>query len=77
MDSSENGMNSENSPVRHDPALESLIARLVEGKKEHRMFLARLPFEEKVRIVIELQKIAYQIRTSVGKPAPRPWDLSG
>lgn len=77
MDSSENGMNSENSRARHDPALELLIARLVEGKKEHRASLARLPFEEKVRIVVELQKIALQIRTSVGKPAPRPWDLSG
>ncbi len=77
MGSSENGMNSKNSRVWHDPALESLIARLVEGKKEHRASLARLPFEEKVRIVVELQKIAYQIRTSVGKPTPKPWDFSG
>jgi len=53
-----------------------LIARLLAGKEAHRASLARLPFEEKVRIVVELQKIAFEMRTAAGKPARKPWTLS-
>jgi hypothetical protein len=51
------------------------MEKLFAAKKARRMALARLPFEEKVRIIVELQRIAYDIRSAVGKPAPKPWDL--
>jgi hypothetical protein len=35
------------------------LEELFEGKKKTRMELAKLPFEEKIKILVELQKIAY------------------
>jgi hypothetical protein len=35
------------------------LEELFEGKKKARMELAKLPFEEKIKILVELQKIAY------------------
>jgi hypothetical protein len=35
------------------------LEELFEDKKKARMELAKLPFEEKVKILVELQKIAY------------------
>jgi len=76
MDSTRNGPNSEGSPAWSDPEYTSLTEKLFVAKKARRVALARLPIEEKVRIIVELQRIAYEIRASVGKPAPKPWDLS-
>lgn len=36
--------------------------------------LARLPFEEKLKIVVQLQRITAEIRTSMGLPARKTWD---
>ncbi|MFZ8804663.1 MAG: hypothetical protein ACO2PO_17005 [Candidatus Calescibacterium sp.] len=35
------------------------LEELFEGKKKARKELAKLPFEEKIKILVELQKIAY------------------
>ncbi len=35
------------------------VEELFEGKKKTRMELAKLSFEEKIKILVELQKIAY------------------
>jgi hypothetical protein len=35
------------------------LEELFEGKKKTRMELAKLTFEEKIKILVELQKIAY------------------
>jgi hypothetical protein len=35
------------------------LEELFESKKKTRMELAKLPFEEKIKILVELQKIAY------------------
>jgi hypothetical protein len=42
------------------------------AKEARRRELARLPFEEKIRIVVRLQKIAADIRKS---PKPKIWKL--
>jgi hypothetical protein len=35
------------------------LEELFDGKKKARKELAKLPFEEKIKILVELQKIAY------------------
>jgi len=75
MDSPRDGPNPETRSAWNSPELASLMEKLFAAKKARRMALARLPFEEKVRIIVELQRIAYDIRSAVGKPAPKPWDL--
>ena len=58
----------------HEP-LASLMDGLMRAKRERREYLAALPFEEKIRIVVELQKIAGDIRTKTGRSAPKAWDI--
>jgi hypothetical protein len=41
-------------------------------KRERRRQLARLPFEKKIEIVVELQKAAAGIRRA---PRRKPWEL--
>jgi hypothetical protein len=43
------------------------IARIFAAKKQRRQALARLPFPEKVRAVIQLQEIAATILRARGK----------
>lgn len=40
----------------------SLLNNLTESKKRFRKKLAKLPYEEKVKIVVELQKINFEMR---------------
>jgi len=41
--------------------------------RERRRRLARLPVEEKIRILVELQELAASIARSRGRPVRRPW----
>lgn len=50
-------------------------ARLFIAKQDRRRSLAALPFPEKVRAVIELQKMAAPILRARGKAA-RPWQIA-
>ena len=50
-------------------------ARIFAAKEQRRQALARLPFPEKVRAVIELQKMAATILRARGKVV-RPWNVS-
>ena len=51
------------------------IDRIFAAKEQRRQALARLPFPEKVRAVIELQKMAATILLARGKVV-RPWNVS-
>ena len=51
------------------------VARIFAAKEERRKALARLPFPEKVRAVIELQKMAATILRARGKIV-RPFNVS-
>ena len=50
------------------------IARIFAAKEQRRQALARLPFPEKVRAVIELQNMAATILQARGKHV-RPWRI--
>jgi hypothetical protein len=51
------------------------IARIFAAKEQRRQALARLPFPEKVRAVIELQKMAAVILRARGKSV-KPWKVA-
>ena len=51
------------------------VARIFAAKEERRKALARLPFAEKVRAVIQLQEMAATILRARGKSV-RPWNVS-
>ena len=51
------------------------VARIFAAKENRRQALAGLPFPEKVRAVIELQKMAATILRARGKMV-RPWDVN-
>lgn len=52
-----------------------ILKRLRQAKEERRQELAVLPIEEKVKIVIELQKIHNEILRSQGKPELYVWEV--
>ena len=55
-----------------------LLAALRAGKQELHEAQRELPLREKVRQLLELQKIDYAIRTARGdalEPWQRPWDI--
>jgi len=51
------------------------VARIFAAKEQRRQDLARLPFPEKVRAVIQLQEMAATILRARGKMV-RPWDVN-
>jgi len=55
--------------------VENTMAKLLRDKEARRGKLARLSFEEKVRIVVELQKIQEPILRARGIDV-KVWDLS-
>lgn len=57
---------------------DALLARLHEGKRELHAVQRALPLPEKVRQLLELQKITYEILRSRGvelRPWEKPWDV--
>lgn len=51
------------------------VARIFAAKEKRRLELARLPFPEKVRAVIQLQEMAATILRARGKIV-KPWSAS-
>jgi hypothetical protein len=51
------------------------VARIFAAKEQRRRDLARLPFPEKVRAVMQLQEMAATILRARGKVV-RPWNVS-
>jgi hypothetical protein len=51
------------------------VARIFTAKQERRQDLARLPYPEKVRAIIQLQGMAATILRARGKIV-RPWNVS-
>ena len=59
--------------ISDTPFPESILA----AKKERRRRLAALPIEEKLRILVEMQRLASDIARSAGRPTREPWVLDG
>ncbi len=48
---------------------------LFEGKERYHKDLARLPFEEKIEILVKLQKMANELRNLKGQKERRVWKI--
>ena len=53
----------------------SMMDALFRAKEERRRELARLPIEEKIRIIVELQKMANGILAATGRAQRRVWEI--
>ncbi len=53
--------------------LQRQIELLFEAKQRRRQTLARLPFERKIQILVELQKMASEIRGALGETTRHAW----
>jgi len=53
----------------------ALLDRIAETKLARRIELANLPFPEKVRIIVELQKIDNQLAKAAGRKPKRVWEI--
>jgi hypothetical protein len=55
--------------------LPEAVRRVLEFKEARRRELAKLPPEEKLRILVEMQKWARAARIATGRPPTPVWDL--
>ena len=54
--------------------MDELTQKIIDAKRLHRKRLAKLPIAEKIRILVELQKIARPLLEARGKQA-LVWDI--
>ena len=57
--------------------LQNEIKGLFLAKRKRRLALAKLPIERKILILTDLQKLAGEIRETVGGIKRRPWKIPG
>jgi hypothetical protein len=58
--------------TRYAKKMEDIFRAKLEFRKER----ARLPFEEKIKILVRLQQIASEVASSTGKEETRkPWNI--
>jgi len=57
-------------------ALSPEVAKLLAAKEQRRRKLAELPFPEKVRVVVQLQRMAAPILRARGRQV-RVWNIQG
>ena len=61
--------------MANKPRMPKEVERLFRAKEKRRAALAKLPIEEKIRIVVDLQKMANDIRAATGRRKRRVWEL--
>lgn len=54
---------------------DELRKRIFEAKAEQRKVWAKAPFEEKLMELLRLQRINLEVKKSMGRMAPRPWNM--
>lgn len=57
------------------PEMRDLMTSILKSKQLRRQELAKLPYEKKIEIVIELQKLARDARIALGQPPTPVWNL--
>ncbi len=58
-----------------NPELPEALRKVLEAKAERRKRLAQLPPEEKLKILVEMQKWARQAHLATGRPPTPVWNL--
>jgi hypothetical protein len=49
---------------------------IYKAKAERRKALAKMPFEQKIRALMRIQRLNLSMKKASGRHAPRPWDMS-
>lgn len=75
MGSKRDGMNTDETSASGDAAIPAWAEALFRAKEERRRELACLPIEEKIKIIVEMQKMVQHIPTPSGEPRPKPWAI--
>ena len=60
---------------RIDQDLQILLRRILEAKSRRRLRLARLPIEEKIIILVKLQRLGNEVRRASGRPTLPEWTI--
>ena len=68
-------MGSLRSGTKSSSRMSLLLKRQIAGKERRRRRLARLPIEEKVRIVARMQREANEVRRATSRPTLPEWPL--
>jgi hypothetical protein len=55
---------------------QQIAAELFEQKRSRRKEVAALPVERKFEILLQLQRLAYDVAKSTGRPAREPWKVA-
>ncbi len=55
------------------PAQQQLARQLFAAKERRRLQLARLPIEQKIRMLVELQRLGNDIRRTTGRALRPEW----
>ena len=76
MDSSRSGRDSPSSSACNSEDAYWPMDSLFAAKRNRRRQLAALPFEEKIRLVVELQRIAAEVARASGRTTPGVWRIS-
>ena len=67
-------------PVQEFPIMKTAVQEIAEEifrrKQSSRQDAARLPIEEKLRILVEMQKRANEVRRATGRPEMFVWQLN-
>jgi len=56
-------------------SVEDFRRRIFASKRENRLWLSRLPIEEKIRMLVEMQERANRIREATGRPPLPVWEI--
>ena len=59
-----------------NPQARDIAEEIFRRKRVSRQEAARLPIEEKLRILVEMQKRANEVRRATGRPEMFVWQLS-
>jgi len=70
-----NGMTSSGKNESEEIQYQELLDQIAESKKANRIRLAKLPFPEKVRIIVELQKIDSALSKAAGRKPRKVWEI--
>lgn len=68
-------MNSGDNSASSDSAIPTWAATLFCAKEDRRRELACLPFEEKIKIIVEMQRMVEHVPTPSGEPRQKPWEI--
>jgi hypothetical protein len=76
MGCSKNGTNFRRDFMANKNPLHMEVEALFHAKQKRRQALAKLPFEKKIKILLEMQKISHDLSRTKSRGKPPLWNIS-